>query len=360
MNDEDPLILFLYNVETCTSSDEAKVLIALQETAQVAMRLIKALRSRGYAVLPIAVRDSLEELRNMLRPFSPQTAFVFNYCDGFAGNNMAATKIARLLDHLGYKHTGSTAETIALCIDKSRAKRRLMTHGIPTPRYQIFTQAAGFYRYRFPAIVKPVADDASIGIDAESVVTTHEDLLRRVEYILRCHRQAALVEEYIPGREFSVAVWGNDTVCALPITEINYSAALDPLRRILTYDSKWDPASSDYQHTPTRCPARLTPEERKRISETAIQTYRAVGLRDYGRVDIRYHNGIPYVIDINEIPDLSPDAGFPNAARVAGYSYTDMVEQILKLALQREGWQWQPKTSKSLSPQPQMATASSD
>ncbi|MEZ0394970.1 MAG: ATP-grasp domain-containing protein [Anaerolineales bacterium] len=273
---------------------------------------------------------------------------------------MAATKIARLLDHLGYKHTGSTAETIALCIDKSRAKRRLMAHGIPTPRHQIFTQPAGFYRYRFPAIVKPVADDASIGIDAESVVTSHEGLLRRVEYILRCHRQAALVEEYIGGREFSVAMWGNETVHTLPITEINYSAALAPLQRILTYDSKWDPASFDYQHTPTRCPARLSPEERQRISETAIQTYRAVGLRDYGRVDIRYHNGIPYVIDINEIPDLAPDAGFPKAARVAGYTYAEMVEQILKFALQREGWQWQPLASKSVSPQPQMVNASSD
>lgn len=360
MNEEDPLILFLYNVETSAASGEARDLIALQETASVAMRLIEALRSRGYSTLPIPVHESLDDLRKMLRPFSPKTAFVFNYCDGFAGSNMAATKVVRLLESLGFKHTGSTAETVALCIDKSRAKRRLIAHGIATPRYQTFAQPVGFYRYTFPAIVKPIADDASIGIDADSVVTTHEELMRRVEYVIRRHRQAALVEEYITGREFSVSVWGNDTLWALPITEIHYSAALDPLRRILTYDSKWNPASSDYRHTPTRCPARLQPEERRRIAEVAVQTYRAMGLRDYGRVDIRYQNGIPYVIDINEVPDLSPDSGFPNAARVAGYTYAEMAEQILLFALERENWPWKQPTLKLLSPRPQMANVSSD
>lgn len=360
MNEEDPLILFLYNVETGAASGEPRDLIALQETAEVAMRLIEALRSRGYHLLPLPVYESLDDLRKMLRPFSQKTAFVFNYCDGFAGSNIAATKIVRLVESLGFKHTGSTAETVALCIDKSRAKRRLIAHGIATPRYQTFGQAAGFYRYRFPAIVKPVADDGSIGIDAESVVTTHEELLRRVEYVIRRYHQAALVEEYIPGREFSVSVWGNDTLWALPITEINYSKTLDPLRRILTYDSKWNPGSFDYQHTPTCCPARLHPNERKRIAETALQAYRAIGLRDYGRVDIRYYNGIPYVIDINEVPDLSPDSGFPNAARVAGYTYADMAEQILLFALKRENWQWKQPILKSLSPQPQMANVSSD
>jgi D-alanine-D-alanine ligase len=360
VNEEDPLILFLYNIETCAPSGEARDLIALQETASVAMQLIEALHSRGYSLVPLPVQESLDDLRKALKPFSPKTAFVFNYCDGFAGSNMAATKIVRLLDNLGFKHTGSTAETVALCIDKSRAKRRLIAHGIATPRYQTFTQPAGFYRYNFPAIVKPVADDASIGIDVDSVVTTPTELWQRVEYVIRCYHQAALVEEYIPGREFSVSVWGNDIVRTLPITEMDYSSISDPLRRILTYDSKWNPDSYDYQHTPTRCPARLNPNERTLLAETAIRTYRAIGLRDYGRVDIRYHNGIPYVIDINEIPDLSPDSGFPNAARVAGYTYAEMAEQILLLALERENWQWQRPTLKSLSPRLQMVNTSSD
>ena len=318
------------------------------------------MRSRGYRILPIPVQDSLDNLRNALKPFSPETAFVFNYCDGFAGNNMAATKIVRLLANLGFKHTGSTAEVIATSIDKSRAKRRLIANGVSTPRYQVFSQPAGFYRYNFPAIVKPMADDASIGITADSVVTTQEGLLHRVDYVVNRYHQAALVEEYILGREFSISMWGNTRVTALPITEMDYSDISDPLRRILTYDSKWDPSSFEYSHTPTRCPATLAPDEEERIVDTAIRAYRAIGLRDYGRTDIRYQNGIPYIIDINEIPDLAIDAGFPNAARVAGYTYAEMAEQILEFALQREGMQCHQPILKSLSRRLQTVSASSD
>ena len=96
------------------------------------------------------------------------------------------------------------------------------------------------------------------------------------------------------------------------------------------------------------------------MTDTAIRAYRAIGMRDFGRVDIRYHNGIPYVIDINEVPDLSPNAGFFNSARTAGYTYAEMVKQMLELALEREGWQCRKQTLKSLSPRLQTANASLD
>ncbi len=205
-----------------------------------------------------------------------------------------------------------------------------------------------------------MADDASIGITSDSVVSTQEELLRRVDYVVNCYHQSALVEEYISGREFSISMWGNARVTVLPITEMDYSGITDPLRHILTYDSKWNPASFDYRHTPTHCPAVLSPEDEARIVDIAIGAYRAIGLRDFGRADIRYHNGVPYIIDINEIPDLSPDSGFPNAARVAGYTYAEMAEQILEFALQREGWQCHQPILKSLSPRLQTVSASSD
>ncbi|MBN2386172.1 MAG: hypothetical protein JXB85_04075 [Anaerolineales bacterium] len=360
MDDEDPLILFLYNVESGVAHGEATDLVALQETAGVAMQLTEALRSRGAQVFPIPVQDSLDTLRTALQPFSPETAFIFNYCDGFGGNNMAATRIVRLIETLGFKHTGSTAEVIATCIDKSRAKRKLIAAGVATPRYQVFSRPDDIYRFDFPAFVKPLTDDASIGINAESVVRTPEALARRVEYLLDHYRQRALVEEYIHGRELAVSLWGNDPVQALPITEMDYSRIRDPLRHILTYDAKWNPASRDYRNTPTRCPAIMTRTDELCVIDAAVRTYQTLGLRDFARVDIRYHKGIPYIIDINEIPDLSMDSGFPNSARTAGYSYSEMAARILTFALLREGWLCpQPLYLRSTSPRLQTVNLSS-
>jgi D-alanine-D-alanine ligase len=358
VNDEDPLIVILYNEELAIPCGEAKDLIALQDTASVAMHLNQALASRGYRTIPIAVRDSLDELKESLKPFSPETAFVFNFCDGFRGNNKAATKVIRLIEKLGFKHTGSSADTSSLCIDKGRAKERLMVAGIPTPAFQVYTQPTGAYWHKLPAIVKPDVDDASIGIDLDSVVTTYEELMNRVAYVLERYHQPALVEEFIPGRELSVSMLGNKHIEVLPITEHDYSNVTNPLNRILTYEAKWVPDSFYFNNIPARCPADLDAEDKRRVTEVALRTFRTIGLRDFGRVDIRYHNQIPYIIDINEIPDLAPTSGFPNSAKQAGYTYAATIEHILRLAMQREKWQCPQLTLSLLSPQAQMVSVS--
>jgi D-alanine-D-alanine ligase len=147
-----------------------------------------------------------------------------------------------------------------------------------------------------------------------------------------------MVEQFIGGRELAVAMWGNEVVEILPIAEDDYSAIPNPLEHVLTYESKWKPESSYFQNIPARVPAALTGKEEQVVHKAAEDSFRATGLRDLGRVDIRFDNGIPYVIDINELPDLSPDAGFWNSARAAGLTYAQMVERILIHALQREGW----------------------
>jgi D-alanine-D-alanine ligase len=147
---------------------------------------------------------------------------------------------------------------------------------------------------------------------------------------------------------------------ALPISEQDYSRIRNPLHHILTYASKWDPGSFHYQNIPTHCPARLAPAEAKHVANVALRAFKAVGLRDFGRVDLRYHNGIPYVIDINEVPDLGPGSGFAVAATAAGFSYAEMIAHLLETALEREGWKCPQPILKSLSPRLQMASVSSD
>ena len=209
---------------------------------------------------------------------------------------------------------------------------------MPTPAYQIFSRPKGEVSLQFPAIVKPVHEDASMGIDEKSVVTNASDMFQRVDYVVSEYVQPALVEEYICGREFSVSMWGNGTMEVMPISEHDFSAVDDPLKSLLTYESKWVEDSFTYNEFRVICPATLTTSEEQTVKTTAVSAFRAMGLRDFGRVDMRYRDGVPYVIDINEIPDLSPDAGFARSAGIAGFGYDQMVDRILNLALHREHW----------------------
>jgi D-alanine-D-alanine ligase len=355
---EDPLILVLYNVEEQVLNKNPLEQVAIQDTARVAMHINNALTTLGYSTFPISVRNSLSELRRTLAPFSPKTAFIFNICDSFGGENMAATQVIHLIENLGVKHNGSTADVIKICIDKSSMKKKLEKARLPTPRYQVFTQPLGLYRNSFPAIVKPLTDDGSIGIDLHSVVQNQSDLMKRIKHVIEYYHQAALVEEFVSGRELAVSVWGNRTIAALPISEQDYSNIQNPLHHILTYASKWDPTSFHYNNIETHCPALLTKGEAERVIGVALQAYRTMGLRDYGRVDMRYRDGIPYVIDINEVPDLAPGSGFSVSATAAGITYLELIAHILELALEREGWKCPQPMSKSLSPQLQTASTS--
>ena len=328
----------LFNKDDQVSRGDPQDLLAIQCTITATQNLYKALTSLGYQVVKIPVKSSLAELEDRLCSFSPNDTFIFNNCDGFNGNNLGAVQVIRVAERLGFKHTGASADSVDLCTNKPHCKETLKQAGVPTPRYQVFERSEGEFQLEFPVIVKPTVEDASMGIDLSSVVGNQEDLFSRIAYIIEEYQQPAMVEQFIAGRELAVAMWGNEIVEILPIAEDDFSAIPDPLQHILTYESKWKPESPYFQNIPSRIPASLTPKEEQTVRKVAEASFRAVGLRDLGRVDIRFDNGIPYVIDINELPDLSPDAGFWNSVRVTGLTYSKMVERVLIHALKREGW----------------------
>jgi D-alanine-D-alanine ligase len=338
MDTEDSLIALVFNQEEEILKGESQDLIALQYTTKTAAFIYEALCRLGYQTVMVPVKNDLEVFARDLSQYSPRNTFVFNICDGFAGDNFSASRIPRLLNELGYKHTGAKAQAIRLCTDKARAKQRLVKQGVPTPAYQIFSRPTGDVSLQFPAIVKPVHEDASMGITEKSVVTNQTDMFERVDYVVSEYSQPALVEEYISGREFSVSMWGNGIMEVMPISEHDFSAVDDPLKSLLTYESKWVEDSFTYNEFRVICPAELSTLDEQNVKQAAIHAFHAMGLRDFGRVDIRYRDNVPYVIDINEIPDLSPDAGFARSAGTAGYDYDQMVDHILTLAMHREGW----------------------
>jgi D-alanine-D-alanine ligase len=331
-------VAILYNKDGHVTRGDPQDLLAIQCTITATQNLYKALTSLGYQVVKIPVRGNLKELEDRLSSFPPNETFIFNNCDGFNGNNLGAVQVIRLIERMGFKHTGAKADAIELCINKPRCKESLKNFGVPTPRYQVFERAGGEFLLEFPVIVKPSVEDASMGIDLSSVVGNLEDLYNRVAYILEEYQQPAMVEQFIAGRELAVAMWGNEIVETLPIAEDDFSAIPDPLQHLLTYESKWKPESPYFQNIPARIPAVLTAKEEQAVRKVAEDSFRAVGLRDLGRVDIRFDNSIPYVIDINELPDLSPDAGFWNSVQATGLAYPKMIERILIYALRREGW----------------------
>lgn len=334
---DDLQTIVLYNVTETLVKGEQRDLIAEQGVIQCAQAVLSALSERGYAPLPLPVRGNIEEA---LAPYPAARHVIFNLAEGLGGRLFEEARVAFVIEAMGYCFTGSDGQALALSSNKVRAKAALCAAGVPTPPARLYSHPDSVPQTPLatPLIVKPVAEDASQGIDERAVVTTTAALRERVAYVTERYHQAVLAEEFIDGREFNIALWGNPAPEVLPLAEVDLSAFGDPLERIVSYSAKWVEDSFGYQHTPVTCPAHVEPALGEHIAKVAQLAYQALGCRDYARVDIRVGgDGTPYVIEVNPNPDISPDAGFFRAARAAGHTYAGMVEHILSLTMERRG-----------------------
>jgi D-alanine-D-alanine ligase len=222
--------------------------------------------------------------------------------------------------------------------NKIMAKRLLKASGIPIPDYIIIKEKAEKYRHKlkYPLLVKPSLEDASVGIENESIVVNTKQLKERVDYVLHYFDQQVLVEEFVEGRELNVAVLGDKKPSALPISEIDFSKMPDHLYNIVSYQAKWDPRHESYHKTIPKCPARLPKKIELRVKEIAISAFKIMGCRDYARVDMRLDkNNQLKVLEVNPNPDLTEDAGFMRSAGAAGYTYAQALKRIVMFALAR-------------------------
>jgi D-alanine-D-alanine ligase len=172
-------------------------------------------------------------------------------------------------------------------------------------------------------------------LTVESVVNDADVLCARVAELRSAGIQKLMVAEFVDGREFTVALWGNGTVEALPLTEVDFSALPPAMPRIRTYDAKWDAASPAYHATKLVQASDVPPDLQNRIERVARAAYRAFGLRDYGRVDIRVRDNTPFVIDVNAHPDITAEGSFFATAQFGGYAYSAMLDRIVRLAIAR-------------------------
>ena len=331
---EPPGVAVLYNASERLVKGEPRDMLAEQGVIACAHAVAEALGAAGHRVALVPIHSDVEVA---LASYPRAQWVVFNLGEGLEGRLFEEARIAWALEAMGYSFTGSGGDAILHSTHKGRAKALLAAAGVPTPPWQIFfdpaeVEEAAVTTLSFPLIVKPVAEDASLGVGLEAIVHTPADLRARVVYVTERYRQAALAEQFIAGREFNISLWG-DPPDVLPLAEIDFSAFADPFQQIVSFAAKWEEDSFAYHHTPGICPAKVTPVLRDRIIATARLAWRAIGCRGYARVDMRVAaDGTPYVVEVNCNPDISPDAGFFRAAGAAGYDYVGMVTHILRLA----------------------------
>ncbi len=345
-------VKIIYNDDGCdTKYDWEGTELKLEDVEDTAKDVYSALKKEGFdaTLLPLALSkgSAIEGILGDIRP--EPGAMVFNLCERAFEKSSFEMNMAALLELYGVPFTGSPPLTLGLSLNKGLTKDILSSRGITTPEYCVLDSAPQKLKktLKFPLIVKPLSEDASIGIDSGAVVNTMKALRKRVEYITTKFSQPAIVEEYVDGREFNVAVLGNNREArTLPASEIDFIEFPPDAPKICCYESKWVTVSPLYRKTKPVCPANIPEGLKEELSVVALKAYQAMGCRDYARVDMRVgEDGNVKVLEVNPNPDISSDAGFARAAKAVGMSYSGLIAEIIRIASERfSGSECQNKT----------------
>jgi D-alanine-D-alanine ligase len=328
-------VVVLYNVDyEDAGPEDDPAWAARAQVGQVAASVATVLGEAGHDAQLVGVDGDLAALRDRLIELDADCAF--NLCESLCGDARLESAVPLLLELLGIPFTGSPPEVLSFALRKDRVKKRLEEAGIPTPAGRILTSPSDGCDLPYPLIVKPVREDGSVGIWRTSVVHDASELARAVDAVVTTFRQPCLVEQFIDGRELNVALLGHPTPRVLPLSEIDFGALPPDVPRIVSYDAKWSTGSVDDLGTVPVLHPNLPNSVAARVRRAAAEAFRAVGVRDYGRVDVRLAaSGIPYVVDVNPNCDLSSGAGMARAAAAVGIDYAALVGLLVRYASRR-------------------------
>ncbi|KKP59589.1 MAG: D-alanine-D-alanine ligase-like protein [Candidatus Magasanikbacteria bacterium GW2011_GWC2_34_16] len=311
--------------------------------------MTRALEKLGHTVVGIeANEDAYEKLRNL----KSKIDLVFNVAEGMHGADREA-QLPAMMEMLQIPYTGPKPLGYAVGLNKSVAKEILTSYGIATPHWMTVSKLSYLEENPvnfFPVIAKPLAEGSSKGITAKNLVDNTEDLKNLVAELLEKFHQPVIIEEYLPGREFTVAVIGNPAR-VLPIVEITFNELPEGMPKFDHFEAKWIYDNPEQQKDPVICPAVLTPELKSKIEELCLRSFDALEMRDWARIDVRLDkNGTPSFIEVNCPPGVMPDpkdnSRFVRAALADGLSYEKMLEEILQSACKRYGIVYEGTRSK--------------
>ncbi len=296
------------------------------------------------AALSIHHRVSLVEADDQAyRKFqSLQPDIVFNMAEGLKGSSREA-QIPAVLELLGVPYTGSDPLTLGICLDKARTKEILSFYRIPTTPFFVLTDVDRIKLdgFEYPLIVKPLHEGSSKGILNSSVVRSPQSLVNEVARVIESYEQPALVEKYLPGREFTVGLLGNgESLRVLPIVESKFEELPNDVNPINSYEVKWIWDTVEHPMNLLECPAKIPLTLRHQLEKLARTTFEVLRCRDWCRIDFRLDaSGVPNVMDVNPIPGVLPNPSehsfYPTAAAAAGLSYNEMINAVLNAALAR-------------------------
>ncbi len=307
-----------------------------KEYDQVVPQVARTLRRLGHRVSVLGVHGDVKRLIAGLSRRKPE--LVFNLMEMFGDNVFGDIPVTGLLDLLGLRYTGSGPGELYLSQDKGLTKKLLAFEDILYPRYAVFSRQAAFEtggNLRMPLFVKPLRSDASLGIGGKSLVHDAVALMERVAAIHKELEDSALAEEYIDGREFYVGVLGNAQPKALPPVEVDFTGFPEGVPKVMDSKAKWDERSKEYKGTKSVI-ANLPDELRAKLQKVAVDAYRALRVKDYGRVDLRLtETGEIYVLEVNASCYLEKSSEFAMAAAASGLDYPRLIERIVNLATER-------------------------
>lgn len=331
---------FIYNIATPELLRERpEMTLRDSDAPETIDEVTRALQAGGHRVTGLNADQQLPAILT-------QSDFdiVFNIATGVYGESRQ-THVPAMLEYLRIPHTGPGVLAEALCHHKPQQKMVLAANGVPTASFQMFHDADAPLKVglRFPLIVKLPSEGASMGLDYNSVVHNEADLRKQVAFLLETYGQGALVEEYINGREFTVAVLGHSPAYALPVAELEFFGKL-PIRLDQVEDSNFEllkeSTGRDLElvemESRSRVPAGLEPELENRIQATAVAAFNAIGCKDWARVDMRMDKqGNLYVLEVNLGPGIASDCVFARCGFAAGMTFDELVNTILNHAVER-------------------------
>jgi D-alanine-D-alanine ligase len=291
-----------------------------------------------HEVIPIEASEDAYAVLQETRP-----DIVFNMAEGTSGPCREGY-IPSILEHLKIPYTASDPLTLSICLDKSRTKEILAYYGLPITRFRVVNDHNfSFNTLHYPLMVKPLYEGSSIGIRNDSLVKTRREMRDRVMWLLNTYCEPAIVEEFLPGREFTVAILGNgEEARVLPIVEILFDSLPQGVNPIYSYEAKWVWDQSSNPLKIFQCPAGLGTELQTEIESICLRAYSILRCRDWCRIDVRLDAaGRPHILELNPLPGILPspedNSCFPKAARAAGMDYNQLINAVLDIACKRNG-----------------------
>lgn len=345
MSSSTPNVAVLYNAPILPPDHPDAASEA--DVVNVAESITSILNERGLTAFPFALGERVSADRRTVTSLArllyeewnadARSVAVFNLIEGFGGSSLAATHVTGLLEMSGIPYTGCPAKALAYCQEKSRTKALLRGFGLPTAPWAVIAPGAQFpgWDSAGPVMIKPDAEDGSLGIDQGSVVSDRSSAQQRIKCIHETYGCAAVVEAYLPGPEYNIGVLGLPEPAALPIAEVLFAGGAGSWP-ILTYDAKWSKGSAEDRASPIRCPADIEPDLAAKLRGLALAAFQATGCRDYARIDVRLDNqGEPMILEVNPNPDLGPTAGWARALETSGLDYASTIAALARQALAR-------------------------